>query len=279
MLVGHEEKIKIFEGLFKNDSLSHGYIFFGEEQVGKKTFALALANFNEKGKFEAPSGILTETKLIAPENNSIGIDIVKEAKHFLSQKPIASTRRILIIDDAHKLTAQAQNAILKISEEPPSSSLIIVISPTLDALLPTVTSRLQRTYFSRITTREIVKLLKARGITQEEAEKLAQASLGRPGRAIDALESEEFKRFSKLAKSFIKDRSSRRDVLQSLLKESDDVADRDLLDIFVSHMMAELALDPLKHSKTLGTLCDRFAKMSDFTTNRRLQLETALWNL
>ncbi|MCR4261230.1 MAG: DNA polymerase III subunit [Candidatus Colwellbacteria bacterium] len=279
MLVGHDEKRKIFEELAKSDVLSHGYIFFGEEQVGKKTFALSFANFLEKGRFETPEGILSEAKLISPEEGSIGIDTVKEAKHFLSQKPISSKRRVLIVNDAHKLTSQAQNAILKISEEPPQSSLIIVISPTLDSLLSTLTSRLQRVYFSRIETKEIAKLMKDNGVTALEAEKIAQSALGRPGRAMDALQDPEFKRFSKLVKEFIKDRLARKDILQSLIKENDDVPDRDLIDIFVSHIMAELALDPMKNEKVLSALCDRFSKMNDFTTNRRLQLETALWNL
>src|SRR3989344_5709900 len=279
MLVGHKEKIKIFEELFKSDVLSHGYIFFGEEQVGKKSFALAFANFLEKGKFEGPDGILSETKLITPEEGSIGIDTAKEAKRFLSQKPILSKRRVLIIDDAHKLTSQAQNAILKISEEPPQSSLIIVVSPTLDSLLPPLTSRLQRVYFSRVRTEEIEKLLRARGVGSAEASRVARATLGRPGRAIDTIENDEFRRFNRLVKDFIKSPSSRKDVLQSLIKENDDLKNRDLIDIFVSHIMAELALDPLKNNRTLSALCDRFTKMSDFTTNRRLQLETALWNL
>mgnify|MGYP001569356498 CR=1 FL=1 len=279
MLVGHQEKVKIFGELYKSDLLSHGYIFFGEEQVGKKSFALAFANFLEKGKFETPERILSETKLISPEKGSIGIDTVKEARHFLSQKPIFSKRRVLIIDDAHKLTTQAQNAILKISEEPPQSSLVIVISPTLDSLLPTLTSRLQRIYFSRVAIGEIAKLLRDKGIPVAEAEGAARVSLGRPGRAIDALENTEFKKFSQLVKKFIKDRSARKEILQSLIKENDDIPDRDLIDIFVGHIMAELAFDPLKNEKTLSALCDRFTKMSDFTTNRRLQLETALWNI
>ena len=279
MLAGHKEKTKIFKELYINDTLSHGYIFFGEEQVGKKSFALAFANFLERDKFESPEGLLSEAKLISPEEGSIGIDTVKEAKRFLAQKPILSKRRVLIIDDAHKLTPQAQNAILKVSEEPPQSSLIIVISPTLDSLLPTLTSRLQRIYFPRIKTEEIAKLLETMGVEITEATKVAKASLGRPGRAIDAIGNVEFKRFDKLVKGFIKDRSARKDILQSLIKENDDVKDRDLIDVFVNHIMAQLALDPLKNKEVLGMLCDRFTKMNDFTTNRRLQLETALWNL
>ena len=279
MLAGHKEKTKIFKELYINDTLSHGYIFFGEEQVGKKSFALAFANFLERDKFESPEGLLSEAKLISPEEGSIGIDTVKEAKRFLAQKPILSKRRVLIIDDAHKLTPQAQNAILKVSEEPPQSSLIIVISPTLDSLLPTLTSRLQRIYFPRIKTEEIAKLLETMGVEITEATKVAKASLGRPGRAIDAIGNVEFKRFDKLVKGFIKDRSARKDILQSLIKENDDVKDRDLIDVFVNHIMAQLALDPLKNKEVLSMLCDRFTKMNDFTTNRRLQLETALWNL
>lgn len=279
MLIGHKEKAKIFKELFASDVLSHGYIFFGEEQVGKKSFALAFANFLEKDKFEMPERFLSETKLISPEEGSIGIDTVKEAKRFLAQKPISSKRRVLIIDDAHKLTPQAQNAILKISEEPPQSSLIIVISPTLDSLLPTLTSRLQRVYFPRVKTEEIAKLLETMGVETAGAAKIAKAALGRPGRAIDAIENAEFKRFDKLVKEFIKDRSARKDILQSLIKENDDLRDRDLIDVFVNHIMAELAFDPLRNKEVLSMLCDRFMKMNDFTTNRRLQLETALWNL
>ncbi len=279
MFVGHSDKVKIFKELFNSDFLSHGYVFFGEEQVGKKHFALAFANFLEKDKFESPEGVLSEAKLILPDNGSIGIDAIKEGKRFLNQKPILSKRRVLIIDDGHKLTPQAQNAILKISEEPPQSSLIIIVSPTLDSLLPTLTSRLQRIYFPRVKTEEIIKLLESVGTSRTEAIKIAKLALGRPGRAMDAMGDDEFKRFYKLVGEFIKNRSARKDILQALIKESDDLENRDLIDTFVSHIMAELALDPLKNQEVLSELCDRFTKMSDFTTNRRLQLEAALWNL
>lgn len=279
MLVGHKDKVQIFKHLLRRGALSHGYIFFGEDQVGKKTFALAFANLLERGKFEAPEGILSEAKEILPEAGSIGIDAMREAKRFLFEKPILSEYRILIVDNAHKLTSQAQNAILKISEEPPSSSLIIVISPTLDVLLPTLKSRLQKVYFPRVEESEIAKLLVERGVGAAEASKMAKAALGRPGRAIDALENEDFKRFSKMVGGFIRNRSGRKEMLQSLVEENDDSPGKDLIDAFVDHMIAELALHPQKYEKTLGALCDRLTKMADFTTNRRLQLEAALWDL
>ncbi len=280
MLVGHKDKQEIFAKLFKSGGLSHGYIFFGEDQVGKKTFALALANLIEKGEFVPPVGILSEHTLIGLSGSSIGIDQMRDAKHFIFQKPSLASKRTLIVDDAHKLTVDAQNAILKLTEEPPESGLIILVTPTLDSLLPTLQSRLQRVYFPRVPTKEIEAFLKkARGLDAKEAARVAKLSLGRPGRAASLLEDPLFKRFSKMAKDFISKPSLRKDTIKALLKENDDVEDMDLIDIFVSHIMAELALQPVENQVTLGTLCDRFTKMSDFSTNRRLQLETALWNL
>ncbi len=116
MLSGHDNLIKPFKRLVKEDKLSHSYIFFGESQVGKATFAKYLANFLEFGEFEEHKSILTESFIITPTakegDASIGIDAVRDIKQFLYSKPVCSERRIVIIDDADKLTSQAQNAIL-----------------------------------------------------------------------------------------------------------------------------------------------------------------------
>ncbi|MEX2054321.1 MAG: hypothetical protein WD883_02165 [Candidatus Colwellbacteria bacterium] len=280
MLVGHDDKEKIFKDLFNKGNLSHGYLFFGEDQVGKKTFSLALANFIEKGEFTKPLTVLSETRLVTLTQNSIGIDEMREAKQFLSQRPALSPRRILIVDDAHKLTPDAQDAILKLTEEPPESSLIILISPTLDALSSTLGSRLQRIYFPRVGTKEIEALLKKTSpLKADEITRIAKLALGRPGRAISLLEDPLFKRFEKMAKAFVKNKSGRKDTIKSIIEENDEIEGVDLIDVFVSHIMAELATEPLKYDEPLKALCDRYTKMSDFSTNRRLQLETALWNL
>jgi DNA polymerase III subunit delta' len=280
MLVGHKDKGKIFKRLLKEDTLAHGYLFFGEEQTGKKTFALSLANFIEKGSFEEPAGILSECRVFSPDSTSIGIDEMRKAKQFLSQKAVLAPKRTLIVDDAHKLTTDAQNAILKLTEEPPENSLIILISPTLDALLSTLGSRLQRIYFPRVSTKEIESFLKGEAkLSATEATRIAKLALGRPGRAMRMLEDPVFERFAKIAKDFIKTRSNRKETIKTLMKENDESDDSNLIDLFVSHIMAELAVEPVVNQETLSALCDRFTKMSDFSTNRRLQLETALWNL
>jgi DNA polymerase III delta prime subunit len=74
---------------------------------------------------------------------SIGIDEIKLLHQKIFLKPINSDQKIVILDDAHLLTTEAQNALLKVLEEPPERTIIILSSATTDALLPTIISRCQ----------------------------------------------------------------------------------------------------------------------------------------
>ncbi len=143
-----EELINNFKELVKNNKLSHAYLFFGAGEE-KSVFGHSLANFLEKEKFEEPEEFLSELLIISPnEKGSIGIDDVKSLKYFLWQEPSLSLKRTAIIKDSQTLTAEAQNAVLKIVEEPPKSGLIIFLANAVDDLLPTLNSRVQKIYFS-----------------------------------------------------------------------------------------------------------------------------------
>lgn len=160
-----EELINNFRELIENDKLSHSYLFFGAGEE-KFIFSQALANFLEKGEFSEPKGILTEFLAVSPdEKGTIGIEQIRNLKYFLWQKPTASFKRMVIIESAQALTAEAQNAALKIVEEPPERSLIIFLAKTAEDLLPTLNSRLQKIYFS-----ETSKKSGARGLEDETDE-------------------------------------------------------------------------------------------------------------
>jgi len=91
-------------------------------------------------QFEIPDSV--DTHKIIPET-SIGIEEVREAIKFLSKKPTQSPNNILVFYNAHLLTLPAQNAILKILEEPPTNSLIYLVTAQPDQLITTVLSRCQ----------------------------------------------------------------------------------------------------------------------------------------
>lgn len=115
--------------------------------------------------------VLIDCKLIEAVNDTIGINQIREINSFLWQKPISSLRRTLIIKSAGSLTAQAQNALLKITEEPPPHGLIILIVNKLEELLPTLLSRFQKHHFAVIgqpaTSSEAQKFIKASQIEKK----------------------------------------------------------------------------------------------------------------
>lgn len=90
--------------------------------------------------FETPDS--PDTYKIVPET-SIGITEIREAIKFLSKKPIQSPNNIVVFYDAHLLTIPAQNALLKVLEEPPANSLIYLVTAQPDQLIPTILSRCQ----------------------------------------------------------------------------------------------------------------------------------------
>lgn len=277
-MIGYDNLEKSFKRLIKEDSLSHSYIFFGEPQIGKFTFATALARFIETGEFEpieftiegAQLTSLSELLIVKPdEKGSIGIESVRDIKHFLSQKPINSQRRIVIIDSAGALTTGAQQALLKIAEEPPASSLLILITPNTESLLSTIRSRFQAFYFPRVKTDAIEKMLNSKGV--KNASQIATLSYGRPGRAI-ALSSNSNKEILAKVKAVL-NRGDKRAVIESVIE------DPQVLEIFLSELIAELAKEPIKNYDALKSIISRNTQMSQFTTNKRLQLEEALWKI
>jgi len=92
--------------------------------------------------------VLTITK--NTNKQSIGIKQAKEAIKFLVTKPYSSKHKVVVIEDAHRLTIQAQNSLLKTLEEPPDYAVIILEAKTEDSLLPTVVSRCRRKAISDI---------------------------------------------------------------------------------------------------------------------------------
>jgi DNA polymerase-3 subunit delta' len=186
MLIGHEDKINLFKKLVEGNELRHAYLFFGDSQVGKSLFAKMLANFCERGKFEADSSapLIDFLSISSPEGGKIGIEEIRSLKNFIYQTPFRSPKRFVLIDDAEKLTGDAQTALLKIVEEPPEHGLIIFIAHDLQVFSPPLLSRLVKVYFRRATEEEIRAFLKKRGLDERTAERLVVASFGRIGRAL-----------------------------------------------------------------------------------------------
>ncbi len=141
-----EDKKDIFKKAIERDSLKHSYLFHGWEIQRQFSFAKSLANYLETGFFEEPAKILRDTRITEMEG-AIGIDSIQSIRNFLWLKPVNSSRRTAIIYNTENLTSEAQTALLKITEEPPASALIILIGRDEKSLPPALCSRLIQIYF------------------------------------------------------------------------------------------------------------------------------------
>ena len=115
--------------------MAGSYIFLHQEEV----LEISSSKLNvQKGRLLAHPDFYLVTS-----ERSIGIDVIREVGYFLRIKPIASQYKILVIENFHLATVEAQNAFLKTFEEPPPYAYIFLVTPYIDRLLKTIISRAQ----------------------------------------------------------------------------------------------------------------------------------------
>ncbi|HTY40216.1 MAG TPA: hypothetical protein VMC43_03970 [Candidatus Paceibacterota bacterium] len=232
MLIGHDELRKDLLRLADERRLAHGYIFFGPPMVGKALFAMHLGAYLETGAFEYEAGhtVLGDTLLIEPkpEESSIGIDAVREIKNFLWQTSNRSPYRLVVVAAGELLTEEAENALLKVTEEPSPRGVIIVVLDDPERLLPTLRSRLQKIYFGPVAegkvalwAEEVLKLGAA------EARELARASFGAPGLLYRSQKDKRFKKTRLQAEEYLKTSAAARPAFVKKMVADDDAFDLD----------------------------------------------------
>ena len=138
-------------------------------------------------------GVHADVLLVEPgETGSIKIDAVRDAIERSAYRPFEGRRRVVIIDDADAMAAEAQNALLKTLEEPPAASTFVLVTSRPDLLLITVRSRCQRLRFGRLAPGEVADvLMTAHGYSETDAHAAAAASDGSVGAALEGA-SEDF---------------------------------------------------------------------------------------
>ena len=209
-LIDQRRARALLQGALRSGRVSHAYLFVGPFGVGRlataRAFAQALlcAEGGEDacGRCAAcrkiAAGAHPDLRVIAPggrteygaERRAVGIDQIRELKREAAYGPYEGPRKIFIIEDAEALRAEAANSLLKIVEEPPSGVVMILITESTDALLPTLVSRSQPIRFSFVPAREIADALAARcGVPADRARFLAALAGGRVGAALAAAAS------------------------------------------------------------------------------------------
>lgn len=201
-LVGQKAVKTALANALAAGKIAHAYLFAGPRGTGKTSTAriLAKALNCEKGPTAKPCGHCRNCERIAAGTSmdvleidaasNRGIDEIKALREQIAFLPVESRYKIYIIDEAHMLTTEASNAMLKTLEEPPAHVIFIFATTDPQKILPTIHSRCQRFDFRRVTVPDIAGHLKkvaaGSGIKAEE-EALRLIAIEAEGGLRDAL--------------------------------------------------------------------------------------------
>ena len=188
-VVGQENIVKTLTNALKMGIISHGYLFCGPRGSGKTTiarlFAKSLNCEKRKDKEFEPCNQCSNclevnegrsidlTEIDAASNR--GIDDIRELKEGIRFAPTKSKYKIFILDEAHQLSKEAFNALLKTLEEPPVHAIFILATTEIHKMIPNIISRCQRFDFSRLKLPQIIGRLET--IAGKERIKIEKAGL------------------------------------------------------------------------------------------------------
>lgn len=218
---GQSQAIRILQKEIATSSVSGVYLFTGPGGVGKSLTALTFAKtLNcKKGGIDSCDRCSScrkidhhnhpDVRIIAPEKDSIKIEQIRNLKREISYKIYEGRKKVWIIEEADKFSLEAGNSLLKILEEPPPQTVLILISQTQEKLLPTILSRCEIIRFFPLSLKEIEEIIAEQAPqNSEKIHLLARLARGRAREALRLIEEEDA----------LKDRD---EVLDALKKEMD----------------------------------------------------------
>ena len=165
--VGYETLINNFRNRCMNNTLSHAHLISGEDGIGKSNLANILAKLILNGDLYRE-----HVDIINYRSNkaSFGVDDVRNIIEEVYKKPFEGDKKVVIIHEGNKLTIQAQNALLKTIEEPPSGVYIIILCESLELILDTIKSRCEIYKLPPLTKEELYEYIRVKEFNYNENE-------------------------------------------------------------------------------------------------------------
>ena len=216
-IVDQEKPVRLLTSILRKGNIPHALLFTGIQGVGKRKaaslFAMAcncqaadspnqpLADKETKARPLSPCGGCKSCKKIisgnhpdiisiVPDRAHIRIGQIRDLCHMLAMKPYEARYRVVIISDAHALNVEAGNSLLKVLEEPPDRTILVLTAYHLHDLLPTIASRCQHIRFNPIS-HDVLKdfLVNQEAISAREADLLATLANGSLTEALSLVTS------------------------------------------------------------------------------------------
>lgn len=202
-IIGQPQAVKLLQRAIKKKKLAHAYLFTGAEGVGKTSCGIALAqalNCEESSgegcgkcpfcrrisKFNSP-----DFTKIEPGGPSITIPIseIRRLRREIHLEPVEGKYKIFLLSNADRMNEESSNALLKVLEEPPEKSVLILSTSHPNMLLPTILSRCHVVLFRRLKPEEVAAVLREKTLVEDVRFKFAiNLSGGSPGKALSLLD-------------------------------------------------------------------------------------------
>jgi DNA polymerase-3 subunit delta' len=199
-IVGHRPAVDLLRHAVRHERVSQSLLLAGPDGVGKRAVALALAqavNCPRRHDGDACGACTTCLRIARGQHSdvtvldrgdeaSIRIRALRErVLESVNYRPFEAARRVYIIDRADEMTPEAQDALLKTLEEPPSAAIIVLVTAFPDTLQPTIRSRCRRLRFGPLTEAEVARVLEIHhAMDPATARRLAAGAGGSVSRAL-----------------------------------------------------------------------------------------------
>ena len=254
-----EEQGAVFHGLkaaFQSGKTVHAYLFCGPKGTGKKTLARLLAQSLFCGEADKPCGRCPPCirfrdgnhpdAMVIRGEKSISVEAVRQAVRAVGEHTYEGGRRAVLIENAERMTPQAQNSLLKTLEEPNEETVFFLIADEMSLLLPTIVSRCRVIRVHPWRDEYVEKTLLRRGVDEVRARQSARLSGGSIGAALKMAGDEEYWQLRRRLLDTVFSMAGRESVLQVSNQMKDD-KDRsgEILDT-IEELLRELAFSRLR---------------------------------
>ncbi|WP_459479860.1 DNA polymerase III subunit delta' [Clostridium saccharoperbutylacetonicum] len=265
-IIGHKNIINNINSRQLNDSFSHANLIVGDDGIGKSIIAKYLSNAIIEEKNNAES---VDIVRYYPSSSSFGVDDVRNIILEVNKKPYEGDKKVLILYKCDKLTIQAQNALLKTIEEPPSGVYLILLSDSLEIILDTIKSRCQIYKLTPLKKTEISNYIEDNYANLDsDIKKSALAySAGIPGNVDKLINDEKLKKLREICIEIFEDILSRDQGYTlkygELLKNAKD--DKfELLNILLSYLRDIMLFKELNNAELIVNF-DKVDKIKDIS--------------
>lgn len=291
--IGNKKAVKFIQRVLKGKSFSQAYLFSGPENLGKfllaNSFALSIIEDREDLLFQEKIYNSLDLITLIPEveekkgkkkEKDIPIEKIREVKRKMSLFPSNSKMKVLIINNAHRMTVSSQNALLKMLEEPNSTSVIILVSHEDSKILPTIKSRCQKLVFSLVGKSEMLFAMKNEDA--EKKEKYETVSMGRPGIMMELLEdNDKFLIYEKYYKDIeaIMTKDINKNLLYAEKMSKDSLESQKILNVWVWILRKKYFENNSKNADEYYSKIEMIEKASFQIKNSNANLRLILENL